>query len=90
MTPDEARKVLLARCEALAADETANADSRAAVALKQVNVVRPSRTYAVQHRAMAQAQDRRYALWESCVAAALARLDPGEWGWCVRCREALA
>jgi DnaK suppressor protein len=39
---------------------------------------------------MAQAEERRRAAERTRVRAALARLDEGEWGWCLTCGEEIA
>lgn len=90
MTEDEARAALIARREALAAEDAANADSRDTVELQQDSVGRLSRMDALQQQAMAKAQERRRAQERARIAAALERLDQGEWGYCARCGEEIA
>lgn len=90
MTQNEARDALLARREALAAEDSANADSRDTVELQQDSVGRLSRMDALQQQAMAQAQERRRSAEKARIASALERLDNGEWGWCVTCGEEIA
>lgn len=90
MTEEDARSDLLARLAELEADDAANADSRDTVELQQDSVGRLSRMDAMQQQAMAQAQERRRHAEKSRIAAALQRLDEGEWGWCVACGEEIA
>ena len=45
---------------------------------------------AMQQQAMAQAQERRRSTERKRIAAALERLDEGEWGYCVSCGEEIA
>jgi DnaK suppressor protein len=44
----------------------------------------------MQQQAMAQAQERRRMAERRRIAAALERLEEGEWGWCVSCGEEIA
>ena len=90
MTEEEARNALIARREALAREDAANADARDTVELQQDSVGRLSRMDALQQQAMAQAQGRRREAEKTRIAAALARIDEGEWGWCAACGEAIA
>ena len=90
MTEDEARAALLTRRAALDTEDAANADARDPVALQQDSVGRLSRMDAMQQQAMAQAQERRRKAERDRIAAALQRLDEGEWGWCATCGEAIA
>lgn len=77
------------RAEILAhSDETAEA--RKAVELDQQSVGRLSRQDALQQQAMARAQDARRANELRRIAAALARMEAGEYGWCGECGEAIA
>ena len=90
MTEKETRTRLLARREALAAEEAANADSREVVELQQDSLGRRSRMDAMQQQAMAQATARRRTAERARIEAALARLDEGEWGWCTVCGNTIA
>lgn len=90
MTEEEARKRLIARREALDAEDAANADSRDTVELQQDSVGRLSRMDAMQQQAMAQAQERRRKAEALRIKAALERLDEGEWGYCQTCGEDIA
>ncbi|MBO6768834.1 MAG: TraR/DksA family transcriptional regulator [Erythrobacter sp.] len=90
MRENEARTRLLARRAELDAEDAANADSRDTVELQQDSVGRLSRMDAMQQQAMAQATERRRKAERKRIAAALARLDQGEWGWCIVCGEQIA
>jgi len=90
MTPDQARSALIARRDALAKEDTANADARDTVELQQDSVGRLSRMDAIQQQAMAQAQERRRSQERARIGAALARIDEGEWGYCLTCGEEIA
>ena len=90
MTEDEARAALIARREALAKEDAANADSRDTVELQQDSVGRLSRMDALQQQAMARAQERRRAQERARITAALERIDEGEWGYCLTCGEEIA
>ena len=89
MTEDEAREALLKREAELAEEDRISAEGRAPVTLQQDSVGRLSRMDAMQQQAMAQAQERR-AAERKRIAAALGRLDDGEWGYCVTCGEEIA
>ena len=90
MTEAEARRKLIARREALDAQDAANADSRDTVELQQDSVGRLSRMDAMQQQAMAQATARRRGAERARIAAALERMDEGEWGWCTACGNEIA
>lgn len=68
----------------------AAADARKPVELDQQSVGRLSRQDALQHQAMAKAQDMRRAAEIRKIDAALARIKDGEFGWCSECGEAIA
>ena len=90
MTEDEARERLAARIAELDAQDRAGAQARAPVTLQQDSVGRLSRMDAMQAQAMALATQRRRDAERTRIAAALARLDEGEWGYCLACGEAIA
>ncbi|MFL0355007.1 TraR/DksA family transcriptional regulator [Erythrobacter sp. GH1-10] len=90
MTEEEARAALLARQAELAEEDRISAEGRAPVTLQQDSVGRLSRMDAMQQQAMAQAQERRRAAERARIAAALDRIDEGEWGYCVKCGEEIA
>ena len=84
------RRRLQAGREAVLAASAASADSRDPVGLDQASVGRLSRMDAMQQQAMALATERRRASGLARVDAALSRVETGEYGWCVRCGEAVA
>lgn len=90
MTEDEARAALMARRAELEEEDRISADGRAPVTLQQDSVGRLSRMDAMQQQAMAQAQERRRNAERVRIAAALKRLDDGEWGYCMACGEEIA
>lgn len=75
---------------ALIADDELAASDRAPVALDQESVGRLSRIDAVQVQAMALAQSRRRQTSRARIEAAVQRIDDGEFGYCVRCGDAIA
>lgn len=90
MTEAEAKAALLARRDALDAEDAANRDARDVVELQQDAVGRLSRMDALQQQAMAHAQERRRAAERARIAAALVRLEEGEWGYCLTCGKEIA
>ena len=65
----------------------ARAVERRPLALDQQSVGRLSRMDALQVQAMAQATEARRQLRLQQIAAALGRLDDGEYGYCTGCGE---
>jgi len=86
----KARALLLARRRELEALSGATKDDRAPVELDQSKVGRLSRMDALQGQAMAQASEDRRAAEIARIAAALKRVDTGEYGSCVTCGDAIA
>lgn len=87
MSPEAARKRLLqTRAEIEQQDEATRCD-RAPVELDQTSVGRLSRMDALQVQAMAQAGRKRRTIELQRIEAALARIEAGEFGACVRCGE---
>lgn len=84
------RHRLLAERAALLGMSGAAAASRDPVALDQASVGRLSRMDAMQQQAMALATERRRVAALARIEAALARIDAGEFGWCIRCGEVIA
>jgi len=74
----------------LEAEEDLGADGAKTVQLDQQSVGRLSRMDALQHQAMAKATRARRAQAEQRVRAALARIDEGEFGYCMECGEEIA
>ena len=85
-----ARKQLLRRRDELDEEDRISADERLPVQLDQDSVGRLSRMDAIQVQAMALAAERRRQAERRRIAAALARLDGGEWGYCLRCGDEIA
>lgn len=78
---------LLAEQQELAAGDDIRREGAATVELDQTRTGRLSRMDALQGQAMAQAVSARARERQQRVAAALRRLDEGEYGYCVRCEE---
>lgn len=83
------RTALIAERDALAALHQSSADSRKVVELDQTTVGRLSRIDALQGQAMAQAAARNRQLRAVAIAAALRRIEAGDFGWCEGCGEAI-
>lgn len=66
------------------------AEAARPVELDQQRMGRLSRMDALQGQEMARAAERRRDAELRKIAAALARLDAGEYGWCVKCGAELA
>lgn len=81
------RKRLEAMAEELRASEAATSAERAPVELDQQSVGRLSRMGALQVQAMAKESSRRRAGELRRIAAALARIEEGEYGCCTECGE---
>ena len=90
MEEEEARKRLQARLAELDEEERLSEADRAPVGLDQESVGRLSRMDAIQVQAMALAAQRRRQAEKTRIAAALRRLDEGEFGYCAACGEELA
>jgi DnaK suppressor protein len=84
------RHRLLAERAALLGMSAASATSRGPVELDQASVGRLSRMDAMQQQAMALATERRRVVALARIEAALARIDTGEFGWCIQCGEVIA
>ncbi len=81
---------LLARRAELETLAAASSDARATVDLDQSRVGRLSRMDALQGQAMAQEVERRRQAELARIDAALARMDEGEYGYCLKCGEDIA
>lgn len=77
------------KAEILAIDDDAS-DGRAAVELDQSRVGRLSRMDALQGQAMNKAIAERRRNRLARIEAALARLDDGEFGYCLKCGDEIA
>jgi len=68
-------------------EDASTTGDRATVQLDQTSVGRLSRMDALQRQALAQATQRRRNTRRTRIAAALKRMDEGEFGYCVDCGE---
>ena len=83
------RDLLLAREQTLIEEETSGDDSASTIELDQARVGRLSRMDALQAQQMAKASSRRRHAERGRIAAALKRIDDGEYGYCLSCGEAI-
>ncbi|MFO7482269.1 TraR/DksA family transcriptional regulator [Oceanibaculum nanhaiense] len=81
-------RLLVLREEIVRLHDVSN-DSRAVVELDQQSVGRLSRMDAIQQQAMALATEQQRQLQMKRIDSALARIDSGTYGECVRCGEAI-
>ena len=90
--PDGAalRQRLEQRLHDVRASSQASAQDRQPVALDQASVGRLSRMDAMQVQAMAVASEHMRSAEIRKIEAAIARLDAGEYGYCVTCGEEIA
>lgn len=86
----EMRERLIALRKELESLADASAQSSQVVELDQSRVGRLSRMDAMQAQAMAQASGRRREIMLKNIAAALTRIDAGEYGRCRSCEQAIA
>ena len=84
------RQRLLALQERLQDLQATGDEASQTVTLDQSSVGRLSRMDALQGQAMSQERGRRRALELQRIAAALCRLEAGDYGYCVRCDEEIA
>lgn len=84
---DEYRARLLARQEELRHLSRISAEARGAVKLDQASVGRISRIDAIQQQSMALASERSRGHEQQRIKAALARIEDGEYGYCITCGE---
>ena len=87
---EEFREILRGLERQIRAQDQESADQRAPVELDQQSVGRLSRMDALQVQAMAQETSRRRAVELRRIAAALLRIDEGEFGYCINCGEEIA
>ena len=83
----QVRAALEAERDSLDDLSDATEDERRPVELDQQSVGRLSRMDAMQVQAMAQAVEGRRRQRQAQIAAALKRVDEGEYGYCVVCGE---
>ncbi len=84
------RALLLQKQAEIAELQNMSADARATVTLDQSSVGRVSRIDALQRQAMAQATEQAREAELARIAAALARIDDGSYGYCLSCGEEIA
>ena len=87
---ERCRALLEARRAALTGDADGAGEAAATVELDQTRQGRLSRMDALQQQAMAQETGRRRDAELARIAAALRRLDAGEYGLCQACGEPIA
>ena len=87
---DTARARIHERLAELEAVEAGDGTDGGVVVLDQQRVGRLSRMDALQAQAMAGATDARRARERRRLRQAMARIEAGNWGWCVDCDEAIA
>jgi DnaK suppressor protein len=88
MTPDEARRRLLAERDALRSDTEDSAHTREAVDPSRLGPL--SRIDALQQQSMARAEQQRRERSLSRIEAALRRIEAGEYGECTGCGNPVA
>src|SRR3546814_8365398 len=81
------RELLLQRLGELDEQDRISASDRDPVVLDQESVGRLSRIDAMQVQAMALAQERRSKAERAGIAAALLRIEAGEFGYCIERSE---
>ncbi|MDF1750565.1 MAG: TraR/DksA family transcriptional regulator [Alphaproteobacteria bacterium] len=84
---DHFRALLDSRLAEIDALTQSSKDSRAPVTLDQQSVGRLSRMDAMQGQAMALATDERRKTERLRIRAALARIDSGDYGYCLKCGD---
>ncbi len=87
MNIEETRQRIEALLEELRELDSMSAESRATVELDQQSMGRLSRMDAMQRQAIAQATGRSRSHEIARLEAALARIDAGTYGECLRCGE---
>lgn len=85
--PETMRRRLLDEQDALAEGDAMRREGSATVELDQTRTGRLSRMDALQGQAMAQAVSARARERLQRIAAALRRLDAGDYGYCLECEE---
>lgn len=84
------RRLLEQRREALMGLEQTGREAAGTVELDQSKVGRLSRMDAMQAQAMSQEGERRRQLELRRIESALARIDSGDYGYCLECDEPIA
>lgn len=83
------QRLLALQQELLVMDETGQSASRT-VTLDQSRVGRLSRMDALQGQAISSDMNRRRQLEIKAIAAALQRIENGDYGYCTQCEEAIS
>ena len=83
------KEKLLARLEELNELSAISSESRKPVELDQQSVGRLSRMDAMQGQAMALATEERRTQERARIEAALKRIEAGDYGYCVKCGDAI-
>jgi len=84
------RHLLESRRSEITEDDALSQEAADTVELDQMRQGRLSRTDALQQKAMAAETHRRRALELQRIAAAMQRIDEGEYGFCLSCGEPIA
>ncbi len=84
------RRDLVQRLDAVRSASASTADSRKPVELDQASVGRLSRMDSLQMQEMALASERRRDIEFQRIAAAIRRIDSGDYGLCIACDEPIA
>lgn len=87
---DDFRQALISHREEIGQLSNTNKEAAGTVALDQSMVGRLSRMDAMQAQQMAQETARRRQIQLRKIDSALRRMDAGEYGYCLACREEIA
>jgi DnaK suppressor protein len=90
MTDKQARQKLEGRLVQLDEEDRISSEGREPVTLQQDSVGRLSRMDAMQQQSMALAAANRRKGERGRIMAAIARIEEGEWGYCLGCGENIA
>jgi DnaK suppressor protein len=90
MNIEDVKERLHAERKELTAASESTAEARRPASLDQQSVGRLSRMDSIQMQAMAIETERRRRERIRRIDATLARIDEGEFGYCVRCGDAIA
>ena len=86
----DVKALLIERLTALDVEDAAGQQGQKTVELDQQAVGRLSRMDALQNQAMAQATARRRGAERQRIMAALARVETGDYGFCITCGDEIA
>ncbi len=90
LDPAKFKALLLQKEQILRGDIETGAEAGKTVELDQTKVGRISRMDALQSQAMSQAANRRWEQELERIAAALNRINEGDYGYCLRCDRRIA